>query len=59
MKKKKKNKDYNDIQKLLEQNKYIRETKKVIEHRRRASKIYIPPPTFIEIYDIDTGEGLH
>jgi hypothetical protein len=53
MKKKQKNKDYDDIQKMLEDNKYIRKTKKVLIDRKRASKIYIPPPTFIEIYDIN------
>jgi hypothetical protein len=57
MEKKKENKDYADIQKLLENNKYITKTKKVLVSRKRASKIYIPPPTFIEIYDINASEG--
>jgi len=59
MEKKKKNRDYDDIQKLLENNKYIKKTKKVLVNRKRASKIYVPPPTFIEIYDINTGESSH
>jgi len=59
MKKKKKNTDYDDIQKLLENNKYIKKTKKVLVNRKRASKIYIPPPTFIEIHDINAGDRQH
>jgi hypothetical protein len=58
MDKKKKNKGYDDIQKLLENNKYITKTKKVIVDNRPSSKIYVPPPTFIEIYDINAGDGL-
>jgi hypothetical protein len=57
MENKKENKAYDDIQKMLEDNQYITKTKKVLVNRKRASKIYIPPPTFIEIYDINDSDG--
>jgi hypothetical protein len=58
MEKKKENKAYDDIDKMLEENEYIIKTKKVVVDNKPSSKIYIPPPTFIEIYDINAGDGL-
>lgn len=58
MEKNKENKAYNDIHKMLEDNEYIAKTKKVLVDNKPLLKVYIPPPTFIEIYDINAGDGL-